>query len=254
MTANRILFISLISIIVIVVMIASKQISIAPSSRTTETSNLRSVSMNIDKSTYNVDELVGINLAVVDQKSKPLCESGYELLIHPGDIRVPLDISSECGQTTGFTTHIGRHKTTLPGTYTASFHNASASFTVLDSHGNSPLSPAISISRYSPSQITQSNRYPMIITITALDNVTGTITDTVPEGFEFAWYGTATVNTTASRPSISWNVQLSKGETIDLKYEYLAGNTPETVTLGPLTLNQNDILHSSWQLLVTDKR
>jgi hypothetical protein len=254
-TTNTIMIVGLIAVIALVVFFSFTHTS--PSSSPSQGMphpSIASLILNSNKSTYNLGELVGFSLVALNQAGESVCDPGFELFLQPGDIIVPLDVSPECGQPGSFTTHLARYQALKAGSFTAGINNVIISFDVLDPTTNSPSTQPVSIARFTPSQAATGSRHAMVITVTALENVTGTITDTLPEGFEFAWHGPATINPSASRPSISWNVQLLKGEAIDLKYEFITGNATETNLLGPLTLNQNAIPHSSWQLLVADKR
>ena len=83
--------------------------------------------------------------------------------------------------------------------------------------------------------------YTMSFNIKANQDFSGTITETVPKDFEITKAGNANITNNDSGQQINWNVNLTSGQQITLKYTYKAPQiSPQLFLLGPLQFNQNN--------------
>lgn len=213
--------------------------------------------LNLPQSTALLNQPLSFHLTATDEYGLELCQLPLELSLTlpsdqtqnlsviPGPTCDPTQVSNEPGYTAALTPD-------QPGIYTATLllDNSPVleplSFTV----PSSP--PPLSFERYSPSRLSLQPpaRYPMVITLTAHQPFQGTISDTLPTSYNFAWYGSAQVTESAKSKTISWDVNLQAGEIIELKYDYLPTTSGPT-QLGPLLANQTPQPSTPWHQLVT---
>src|SRR3989344_2573227 len=80
----------------------------------------------------------------------------------------------------------------------------------------------------------------MVVSITANEDWQGEYTDIIPDSYTFAWYGAAKVD----KNRISWDLELNKGETVELKYEY----TPEKISPALFYIVSSHETAPAWQI------
>ncbi len=211
--------------------------------------------INTDKPIYRVGESVNIALGSLDQSGVVICDSDLVLKITTPQNQVeslPIIHSPTCGKEI-ITSDPDYFSTYVPqelGKYTLELTNQDLSKSIT-SYFEIKDQVDIDVKRSSASRLdrTKPNRYPMIITITSAQDYQGIIEEQLPKSFDIVWYGSATVNQDRTHQSLTWQVNLKRGESIDLKYEYSAPQTePELFTFGPIK-TKSQTISSYWRVM-----
>lgn len=185
------------------------------------------LNINTDKSNYYPGETATISITSLDDSGNTICNSNLKLEIfdqEESSTNVNITQSPTCGNNSITNDPDYTASQTLEGVgqYKLILTNIDTKKTVETSIKVSNDSP-ISIQRSSATRInpTEQNRYPMIIIIKANKDFSGKISDTLPESFSFIWFGNGKINSDNNGDTISWNIKLKKGESVELKYEYI---------------------------------
>lgn len=193
------------------------------------------LNINTNKSNYYPGETVSISISSFDDSGNTICNSNLKLeIIDQEKLSTNLDInrSPTCGNNniTNDPDYTASRILEKVGGYKLILTNIDTKKTVETSIKVSTDSP-ISIQRSSATRInpTEQNRYPMIITIKANKDFSGKISDTLPESFSFIWFGGGKVTSDNKGSTISWDIKLKKGESIDLKYEYIPSKDSQKI-------------------------
>lgn len=213
--------------------------------------------VNTDKSVYAPGEEVYIQITSLDHLGNTLCNSNIKLSVSNLTLQSeesfpevkPSTTCSLDDKIVNNPDYFAYFKTSDEGDYKITLTNTDGSV------GTSGFSvarnlPELSVSRWGSARINlnDANRYPMVISVTANQNFRGTLTDKIPEGFSFVWYGTAKLSSNISETGndasqdkqnyISWDLDLKKGEKAELKYNYASsGNVSEENAIGPIYIN-----------------
>ncbi len=84
----------------------------------------------------------------------------------------------------------------------------------------------------------------MKLTLTSNKDFSGTLVEQIPQEFEVIWRGPAKVEESESGQSLTWEIDIKAGETMELAYEYLVpGDNDANFTLGTAKLISERITH-----------
>ncbi|MFH0978177.1 MAG: Ig-like domain repeat protein [Candidatus Woesearchaeota archaeon] len=209
------------------------------------------LAVNTQKSIYNQNELAKIGMAVLDDLGKMVCNANVTLLItSPDNLTTVLStdnalikVSPECAVygITELPDYYANYTTTIPGTY-------SLNLTAVTFNGVRSVSDSFIVGKsdFDVSRKTATRIFPFVpyivnISITANHNYKGTISDFVPSVFAINPQSGLTISELGDTKSLSWDVDLKKGDTLSLAYEYDAPDTsPMFYLLGKLQIG-------SWQ-------
>lgn len=209
--------------------------------------------INTDKSVYSPNETVYIQIASQDENGKAICNTNLDLSINHQLLTI--NYSPACGEKGSINPdYYAYFKPDQEGVYKIILRNRdNGDSTEAEIEVNS--APEFSVARWGPTKIglNPSNRYPMVLTITANRDFRGKISDSLPANFSFAWIGNAEIAPNTDRKTITWDVDLKAGEATELKYEFIvdnAGSKP-TYSLGPIFLTEGNEVNQSkniWNL------
>lgn len=207
--------------------------------------------INTDKSAYNLGELMTVGITSLDKSGQVICDSNLELMItDPNKSITKINIinSPTCGKdnATNDSDYVASRILENAGQYKLKLANLDTKNTfemdvMVDSN------PPFEIKRNGATRINPSisNRYPMIITVTANKDYKGQIKEEFPTDFKILWQGEAKIEGT----TLIWNVNLKAGETITLPYEYAANqNNSKVYLLGPISIG-NQKINSLWRVM-----
>ncbi len=186
--------------------------------------------VNSNKSEYIVGETVKIEMAKVDKDGNVNCDANLELTIN-GVKAKNIVKSSSCGsnfnQKADYSFNFKPEKV---GTYEIKLKDLDTKV-IITNHFDVVNERSVDITRKMDLTINpkKQNRFPVKIIVTAKSDYRGEISDIVPDGIIIRWYGEAKVEGN----KISWQVDLKKGETEELVYEYSVNDpTPATYSFG----------------------
>jgi hypothetical protein len=208
------------------------------------------LAVNLSKSVYQVGDDAFLQMGVLNDQGRTLCDANLslEILSPSGDVTnlstkdKSIIADKQCGPNNvisvpDYYAHfqipndIGTYKITLTANTTNGAKSITDSF---DVETDTPFT----IERTGPTRIYPVADYPMTLQVTAKDDWQGTIIEKVPASFEVLEPDTATtydsVNTAGDTKIISWNVSLVAGEEQTLGYNFNAPDiSPEFYLLGP---------------------
>lgn len=226
------------------------------------------LALNTDKSSYVAGETVLFQMASLNSEGGTLCNSNLELTItvpkqkkktvlkYQANQIIPTSTCQENNNVTNEPDYISRFVTTTPGTYRLTLKNLDTGKRVKSSFEVREQRQPVTITRSGAIRINpeKSDRYPMILQLTATEDFKGAVMEHIPAGFKVIWYGKAKVDNS----TISWEVELKAGESKELIYEYAAPEkSPEFYTFGPLDikLESGKIIFrdsTAWQLAINN--
>lgn len=224
------------------------------------------LALNIDQSVYLPGDPVLLQMASLDNNGDTLCDSNLEVTIDVPSKwrdetirRDQIQRSPTCDPTNNVTNepdYIARFLPQAKGTYRLKLRNLDTGKSVESQLLVDDTEQAIMLSRSGATRINpaQSDRYPMILRVTANQDFKGTLVESVPKVFQFKWYGPAQVAQSEETQTLTWEVELKSGETKEFAYEYTAPPiSPEFYKLGLLKLvdeagNQIFQEQSHWQI------
>lgn len=206
--------------------------------------------VNTDKNQYLTGERVYIQMTSLDSQGNTLCESNLKLSITNDSQptthnNIPVSLSPTCDP---------ENNTTFSPDYTAYFTPSSEGeyqikLTNLDDNNSNEVQIAVStdlsdfsITRWGATRINplKTNRYPMKLTLTSNVDFSGQLVEQVPFEFEIIWQGPAVVEKQKESQTISWEVDLQKGESKELIYEYrIPAESSRLYLIGTASLNAN---------------
>ncbi len=210
------------------------------------------LAINTEKSIYLPNENAFMGMAVLDDQGRMVCtvEVVLEITAPNGRTEVlstangKIRVSSECEiyGVTNLPDYYTDYKVAGPGTYlmnlTATTPNGIRSlqdtFIVQE---NVPFD----VARHGPTRIYPLVPYRMNFTIIASKDYTGPVWEYVPASFAITPQEEMSIATKRDTTTLSWNVNLKKGETTTISYEFDAPDlSPEFYVLGQLNIG-------SWQ-------
>lgn len=200
------------------------------------------LALNIPQSGYSPNEPVLFQAASLDAKGNTLCNSKLELEVVPPHFifakktvaKIPAVVTNTCSTDNNVTNepdYIARYTPQKPGKYQVTLTNKSTQKKIKSSFVVTDKKPALQISRWSATRINpfKSQRYPMVISVTANQDFSGTAQEVLPAGFQVIWHGGSTLENN----QLSWKLNLKKGETIKLQYDYAAPKKSPDLILVP---------------------
>jgi glycine rich protein/VCBS repeat protein len=227
------------------------------------------LAINPNKSIYNPGENANLAMAVLDEIGNMVCDAKLILkVINPdGDIS---ELSTENNKIIVNQIECQSSNFTLKPDYEANFltsktgkylleltaETQNGSYTITD---NFEVKTDIDfdIERISATRIYPLNTYPMTINIKANKDFNGNIYDEVPTSFKLIFLEEESIyivdQTNQNTQKIKWSINLKKGESISLKYQYKAPSiSPQFYLIGPLQLTTTtDLLYEEsrqWQI------
>lgn len=209
------------------------------------------LSLNPDQSSYSIGDTAFLAMAVLDDHGDMVCNSALTLVITKPD-GTTTTLSTQNGQITVNNVCHTKEITLIPDyqalfnidqignyNYTLTANTQNGIYSISDSF-IAQNNPDFVIKRLAVTRIYPPNTYPVTLKITANRNFTGTITESVPSSFKIT-NTLAKITTQNDRKLLTWTLSLSEGQTISLKYSYLAPMvSPERYLLGPITFTQNN--------------
>lgn len=204
------------------------------------------LALNTDQSFYLSGETVLFQMASLDKNGDTLCNSNLQLeiavpkqwkkdkLLYQDKQIVTTATCSPDNNVTNEPDYIARYVTSQPGKYKLKLTNldtgkqVTSEFQVFnpDAAINNDHPSNLQISRSGATRINpfKSDRYPMIIKVTAKNGFKGKLVEQVPLDFQLQWIGTAQVTENKMHKILSWEVDLKPGESKDFAYEYDAAD------------------------------
>ena len=222
------------------------------------------LSLNTDKTPYQIGDQANFSIAVLDDRGDMVCDAELTLNITTPD-GTTTSLSTKNNQ---ITTNSSCHskEANLPPDYQSSFQinqigtytytliatTQNNSYSISDSF-YSENNPNFTVKRSTATRIYPVNQYTVNLEITANQNFTGTITESVPGNFIITDYLNGSVYSADNRQIISWPIVLDKNTNINLSYSYRAPLiSPERYLLGPIKIieNQNIVFTEPrlWQI------
>ncbi|MFH1850206.1 MAG: Ig-like domain-containing protein [archaeon] len=206
------------------------------------------VTINTHKSIYLPNETARIALGILDHGGNVVCDADVTLAItDPAGIRTVLttmdgdiNVSDECSYlgVTGMPDYYTSYSVGGVGSY-------SMNVTAVTYDGEPNMVDNFSVQAsvdYDVERIGHTRIYPYVpytmnFTIIANKNYNGDITESVPLNFTITPQGGLVVSAAGDRKILAWNLQLKKGNTYSISYEYDAPDvSPELYRLGPLVI------------------
>lgn len=243
-------FAALFALISIVIFI-HKRIYKPTSQNTTSNVNENArVIINFDKNIYTINDIVTMGLVVINKNNNSRCDTNLQLqIIAPNNIQEIKKINTRL--------NCNDAKVTNDPDYNASYtvkQNGIYDFQIIDTQKrlitNQKIevieNPIIMIKRSGAMHInSKSNtRYPMIITLTASRDYSGTFVEKLPDVFSIIWKGEAI----ESNSSLSWNINLKANESKTISYEYINTENNNNIHKLILTDQDNQDVISTWEV------
>ncbi len=204
---------------------------------------------NTDKATYEPGENAHFEMAALTDSGNTMCDASLVLSITApsGEITdVPVQNGLGCGMNnvTDQPDYFADYTVDEIGTSTVTLSRLDQNGSVINSVTDVfyvEVAPALSVSRTGPTRIYPIATYPMSIEVTANEAFTGTVTESLPEGFTVPDAGGATLTRDKGVVYLTWNVSLAVGETADFSYVFDAPDaSPYLYLLGPLKFTRSD--------------
>ncbi|MCL5409422.1 MAG: hypothetical protein M1607_01005 [Patescibacteria group bacterium] len=211
------------------------------------------LAINTNKSIYQEKDLAKLYIGVVDDQGETVCNAKLELGIKdPAGRQTMLSTqngliksSDECGRTsiTEQPDYSAAYQTNISGVYnlTLTATTDNGDYTITDAFEVSK-NVAFDIEREAPTRIYPPATYQMKINITANEDFSGQVKETLPLQFnvqkddQFSWLSNKDQST-----SLVWNIDLTKGQTKQLVYTFKAPHlSPYLFTFSPLKLTKPD--------------
>lgn len=216
--------------------------------------------LNTDKNTYSLKERVEIKISSLDSNGKSLCQSNLELKINNSSfgekvfkLNNGISKSPTCSNNqTNDADYNSNFTATQTGDYLLTLKNLDNNEVITKTIKVSSSEPNLTLTRSGATRInpSSSNRYPMVITVTANSDFSGQIKEIIPNDINLVWQGPAKVETKDNKKVLTWEVSLKKGESKNLSYEYNLSKLDSTVyNLGPITINNSEE-QNFWQVIV----
>lgn len=226
------------------------------------------LAINLNKSIYRPNEMAKIFFGVLDEKGSTMCNANLKLIIKKPDGEES-NLSSENGLIKNGPECLGNNVTDQPDYYaeylvtgegkyvmqlTAETKNGEYSIAdYFEADGDLPFD----VERVGPTRINPKAPYDMKIKVTANKKFKGRVTEVVPSSFKLTDLTEGFIAHDPNgepRRTLSWNVDLERGETVTVGYKFDALDvSPEFYLLGPLEFSAdggNSIFKESryWQV------
>lgn len=224
---------------------------------TFDTATQGSLVLNTDKLQYLAGEVVSINIASLDEEGHTNCNSNLFLEVfnvkNKEEVKM-LEVTNsptcDDDSVTNDPDYFAAFTPESIGTYSLVLTNLVTDQSI-ETEIEVKENLKYEVQRSSASRVSssESSRYPMLITVKANQDLSGTISDSIPDGFQFAWQGAAKVENN----KITWDVNLKAGETQTFSYEYQApASSTDSNIFGPVYIN-NQSMGNSWGVAVSQE-
>lgn len=211
------------------------------------------LAVNTNKSSYEPNEKVILGLASLDSNGDTLCDSNLEITIKGPDGK-ETKLAAKDGEILKMNSCDESNNVTSNPDYTAYFFPTEEGFykvklTNLENGNEKETQFEVkkdldfSIERDGATRINPfaTDRYHMILKVTAKKDFKGKIVEKLPASFNIIWQGKSVVETEGNKKTITWEVDLKEGETKELIYEYQAPkNSPDFYELGKAQVFENE--------------
>ena len=201
------------------------------------------LALNPDKSSYEPGSIAHLSIAALDDLGDTMCDAQLALTVTDpsgGVSDVPIVSGGGCGHNniTTLPDFIADYPVHEEGVYTAVLSRLDDSGAIVTSATETFLgqknAPYL-VTRDGPTRIFPSSAYQMHISVAAREGFTGTIVETLPEGFTVSATNGGVVTRADGVVYLTWNVSLSGTSAKDLTYIFKAPEvSPYMYLLGPL--------------------
>ncbi len=204
------------------------------------------LAMNPDKSSYAPGETAHFDIGALDDKGDTMCDA--QLLLSVTDPSgntsdVPVVSGGGCGKNnvTSLPDFVADYTTKDEGTYSLTLSRLDDAGNIVTSVSNALTvvkSAPYTITRTGPTRIYPKSAYLMQMHIDAPQGFTGSVVETLPEGFTVTATDGAVLSRVNGAIDLTWNVSITNGGGKDLSYTFKAPEvSPYMYALGPLQLN-----------------
>ncbi|MBP9817867.1 LamG domain-containing protein [Candidatus Shapirobacteria bacterium] len=226
------------------------------------------LAMNLDKDKYGVGEVAKIDMAVLDELGKMVCDANVKLLITNDKLLIKEEFSTE-NKKIIVNPNCSKKDFTLKPDYETSYKfdktgTYNLELTATTANGTYSISQEIivksggdfNVKRVSATRIYPANIYPMNIEIEAKRDFKGKVYETVPVDFEIKDTIGRVVEENGIK-KIVWDLDIKSGERRTLVYKYKAPEiSPQFYLTGPLSMaTLTDLIYQEarqWQIAVDD--
>jgi len=209
------------------------------------------LAINVNKSIYPPNETVYLQMAVLRDDGRTVCNANLKLeIVSPGGVQsaVSVERSEECGpnNVTDVPDYFAYHQIGGPGIYQMKLTNLDNGYEITDSFEVREEVP-FDVERIGPTRIYPPAGYGMTLRIKANQDFQGQVVENVPILFEILNPGSGIPNEFQIRNSndpdtkqIIWRVDWKAGESYELKYQFDAPDvSPYLYLLGPLKFSDS---------------
>jgi hypothetical protein len=203
------------------------------------------LALNADKSSYEPGDTAHLSIAALDDSGDTMCDAQLALTVTDpsgNQSDVPVVSGGGCG-TNNVTTlpdFVADYPVSDPGTYSFVLARLDDSGNIVTSITDTIIvesGASYVITRSGPTRIYPASAYTMTIGVTATSGFTGSVVETVPEGFTIVDKGGATLSHGDGVIYLTWNVSLDNGNAQNLSYSFKAPDvSPYIYMLGPATM------------------
>lgn len=215
------------------------------------------LAVNTDKSVYSPGETANLQLGALTDVGSTICRGNLELGVTDPQGKTTV-LSTKDGSIAFGTECRGNNVTDKPdyvanyfvmavGEYKLKFTNLDNGYSIEDRFVSQKAVPFI-VERIGATRINPTRAdYAMSFRITANEDFSGDVSETVPGGFVIKETGDAMVQAVGETNVLTWrSIALKAGEVKILRYVYDAPNiSPKIYELGPLSFTENGIVR--WQ-------
>jgi len=228
------------------------------------------LAINTEKSVYTKGESAIFQIGSLDPRGNTLCHSNLTLEISGPHFWNKKTILTTDNKAIKTNSTCGDNNVTNEPDYTAKFTPAETGrYYVRLTNRDSKISDVISfdvvsqkssiqIDRWGATRINpfKSDRYPMVLKVTAEKDFKGQLVERVPANFQIVWQGSAKITPSSRDITLTWDVNMKAGETKEFSYEYTAPKvSPDFIRLGPAKITssqasfaQQSYLETGWQI------
>ncbi|MFC1727706.1 kelch repeat-containing protein, partial [Patescibacteria group bacterium] len=206
------------------------------------------LAINPDMAVYKTGDLAMLSIGVLDESGNMVCDAALRLEVKaPGGESVLLSTEDGNIKTSGYCEikdvfvepdYSTEYQTTQPGLYeiTLTATHEQGSYTITDSFVAED-NPAFTVKRVGPTRVYPFKDQPMELEVTAYQDLRGQLKERLPALFQVKTGLGATVTSQKDYQEIGWTVDLDKGESTTLKYEFDSPDqSPAFYLLGPISI------------------
>lgn len=211
------------------------------------------LALNFDKSSYRPDETAQIQMAVLDEQGRTICDADLRLVITTPSRSFTLSTENDSIQVTETCPEYGAQidpdyiaQQVLEETGAYAFeleaNTQNGSYTVYSSLDVID-DPSFEVSRVGPTRVFPILEYPMRLQVFSKDGYRGRVHEVVPVDFDIAPDNNSQtyneISIVGNQQIITWDVDIPAGQSVALGYIFDAPDiSPEFYTLGPLVVGE----------------